>query len=240
MRLTSRPRSIVSAAFVLIFSAIEVAAQTRPLPYLYLEVRNRSGILTPGPDGIITVPNNERIQARICMKVRSVADAFEMFEIQASNQHPDYFKNRPPPNVRLQVRQVVAQGTRDVPVRVASSGHGKNLTLYDVDATFDILEADEVREKHVRGFLEWMRESLKNENRSDLVRGMTEEPYLGRAVALYSEMYVNNPVGIYQITARYEPSTPENWRGVLMADPLKIRVIFKADFFDVMKAAAKK
>jgi hypothetical protein len=174
------------------------------------------------------------------MKVRSVSDAFEMLEIQAFNQHPDYFKNRPPPNVSLQVRQVVAQGTRDVPVRIVSSGHGKNVTLYDMDATFDILEADQVREKHIRGFLEWMLEYLKNENRTDLTRTITEEPYLGRAVASYNEMYVNNPVGTYQVTARYEPSTAENWRGVLMADPLKIRVVFKADFFDVMKAGAKK
>jgi hypothetical protein len=233
-------RSIVSAACVLIFSVIEVAAQTRPLPYLYLEVRNQSGILTPGPDGIITVPNNERIQARIYMRVRSVSDAFEVLTIRASNQHPEYFNNRPPPNVSLQVRQVVAQGTRDVPVRIVSSGGGKNVTLYDIDATFDILEGDEVRDKHIRGFLEWMREYLKNENRTDLTRIMTEEPYLGRAVASYNEMYINNPVGTYQITARYEPSTAENWRGVLMTDPLKIRVIFKGDFFDVMKAGAKK
>jgi hypothetical protein len=53
-------------------------------------------------------------------------------------------------------------------------------------------------------------------------------------------MYINNPTGTYRITARYTPSTAENWKGVLTTDPLMIRVIFKADFFDVMKAGAKK
>ena len=65
-----------------------------------------------------------------------------------------------------------------------------------------------------------------------------KETYLARALPVYEEMYLNNPVGTYEITARYAPSTPGNWKGVLTTDALKIRVIFKADFFDPMKPKA--
>jgi len=137
--------TLVTVALIL----TTVEAQKPTLPYLYFEVWNENGKLSPDQSGFITVANNERIRLRVCMKVKSVEDAFENLEIQALNQHPDYFKHRSPPNITIQVKQVTAT-KKDVPFRILSSGGGKNLTVYDVDATLDILEAKEIREKHIR------------------------------------------------------------------------------------------
>lgn len=222
---------------VLALIVITVGAQKTTLPYLYFEVWNENGKLSPDENGLITVANNERIRLRVCMKVKSVADAFEKLEIQALNQHPDYFKHRPPPNTTLQVTQVTAQGNRDVPFRVLSSGGGKNLTVYDVDATLDILEANEIREKHIREFLAWMLKYVAKENPSGLPYFMADkDAFITRSLPTYEERYINNPVGNYEIIASYAPSTAKNWRGILRTQPLKVRVIHKADFFDSMKA----
>ena len=228
-------RRISSIAVLFIVAVATAAAQTPAPPYLYLEARSQGGIVKPGADGFITVANNERIQTRVCLKVRSVSDAFESLEIQASNQHPDYFKDRPPAKVTLHARQIDAP-TREVPVRIVSSGGGKNLTLYDVDATFDILEPPQLRQQHIRDFAEWMWDFAKTRGPSGRSPSMPDkDTWVARAWPAYEEMYLNNPVGAYEITARYAPSTPGNWKGVLTTDPLKIRVVFKADFFDVMK-----
>lgn len=213
-----------------------VGAQKTTLPYLYFEVWNENGKLDPDKSGFITVANNERIRLRVCMKVKSIADAFEKLEIQALNQHPDYFKHRPPPNITIQVKQVTGEGKTDVPVRILSSGGGKSLTVYDVDATLDILEGKEIRENHIREFLASMLEYVAKENPSGLPDFMADkDAFIERSLPIYEERYINNPVGIYEIIARYAPSTAENWRGILRTRPLKVRVIHQADFFDFMK-----
>jgi hypothetical protein len=139
--------------------------------------------------------------------------------------------------VTLQVKQILAQGTVDVPIRIVSSGGGKNITLYNVDATFDMLEPREVRETRIRNFLEWMLDVARKNGGANLAESAVNSR--DKLISLYDEKYVNNPVGTYQITARYSPSTAENWRGVLVTNPLRIRVIFKADFFDAMKGGVK-
>jgi hypothetical protein len=88
------------------------AAQSRPLPYLSVELWNSNGKVAPAADGFITVPNNERIRTRVFLRVRSVSDPVEDLEIQATNQHPDYFKARPPANLTLQVQQLAPEGAR--------------------------------------------------------------------------------------------------------------------------------
>ena len=213
-------------------TSITAGAQTRAVPYLYLEIWNQQGVVRPGADGFITVANNERVTMRVMLKVPAVSDRFEQLEILAGNQHPDYFKNRPPANITIQVRQ----GTTSCPVRIVSSGGGKNVTVYNVDADFDILEARDVRQQHVRDFLTWMFETMQTADPAATSRlAPDKEAFLTRSVPVYDEMYINNPVGLYEVTARYAPSTPENWRGVLTTPPIKLRVIFRADFFDVMK-----
>jgi hypothetical protein len=117
-----------------------------------------------------------------------------------------------------------------------SSGGGTNVTVYDVDVSFDILETPQARRQHIRQFADWMWDFATTRRAAALPQAMGDkETYATRAVPLYDEMYINNPVGTYEITARYAPSTPRNWSGVLTSEPLKIRVIFKADFFDPMK-----
>jgi hypothetical protein len=57
-----------------------------------------------------------------------------------------------------------------------------------------------------------------------------------RLVEHFEESYVNNPPGDYEITARYTPTTAENWKGTLVSAPVRLRVVNAGDFFDVIKA----
>lgn len=223
--------------FLLLASILTTAgAQTTTLPYLYFEVWNEKGRVSPDENGFIVVANNERINLRVCMRVKSVEAAFEMLSIQALNQPPDYFKHRPPPNITIHVKQPIAGAKRDVPFRILSSGGGKNLTVYNVAATLDILEAKEIREKHIREFLAWMLEYVDKENPGGLPYFMADQDaFIKRSLPAYEERYINNPVGTYEVVARYAPSTAENWGGTLRTKPLKVRVIHRADYFDLMK-----
>ncbi|HEY5883611.1 MAG TPA: hypothetical protein VIT88_02945 [Pyrinomonadaceae bacterium] len=228
-------RHCVITFVTLVLLVINVGAQKPSLPYLYFEVWNDNGKVRPDQSGFITVPNNERIRLRVYMKVKSVEDRFETLQIRALNQHPDYWKHRSPPNVTIQVKQVTANKT-EVPFRILSSGGGKHLTVYDVDATLEILEAKEIREKRIHEFLTWMLEYVAKEHPGGLPHFMADkDAFVKRSLPFYEEKYINNPVGIYEITARYAPSTAENWRGILRTKPLKLRVIHKADPFDFMK-----
>jgi hypothetical protein len=228
------------AIAVSLAAAVSIAAaQTGPLPSLSVEVWSTGGKVAPGADGFIDVPNNERIRTRVFLRVRAVSDLFEDLEIQA-NQHPDYFKNRPPPNLTLHVRQR-APDSRTVPIRITSSGGGKDLTIYDVDTTFDILEPPEVREGHVREFLTWQWDYLNKASPNGVPYWMADKSgFMTQVLPVYTDMYINNPVGTYEVAARYAPSTAQNWRGVLTSSPLKVRVSFKADFFDVLRGDLKK
>ena len=209
-----------------------LSAQQPQPPYLFFRLIAPQGLVTPGPDRPTEVANNQRIALQICIRVRSVEDRFEQPDIQALNQHPDYFKNRPPANITLSVRRVRAGGGEEVPIRVNSSGGGKDLTLHYVRADIDILEEKEVRLKRVEQFVEWMA-AQPEASRSGLLQAPGGK---SRMAALFEDQYINNPPGDYEFIARYAPTSPDNWRGSLVSAPLRIKVVDQGDFLDVMKA----
>lgn len=217
---------------VLASVAVALAAQQPQPPYLFFRLIAPQGFVTPGPGRPTEVANNQRIALQICIRVRSVEDRFEQPDIQALNQHPDYFKERPPANITLSVRRIRAGGGDEVPIRVSSSGGGKDITLHYVQADIDMLEEKEVRLKRVRQFVEWMA-AQPGASRSRLL----EEPDgKSRMAALFEEQYINNPPGEYEFLARYAPTTPDNWRGSLVSAPFRIKVVDRGDFLDALKA----
>jgi hypothetical protein len=160
-----------------------------------------------------------------------VADRFEQPDIQALNQHPDYFKERPPANITLSVRRVWARGGEEVPFRVSSSGGGKDLTVYYVQADIDVLEEKEVRLKRAEQLVEWMAAQAPEGSRL-----LESAGGKSRMAALFEEQYVNTPPGEYEFIARYAPTTQDNWRGSLVSAPIRIKVVDHGDLFDAMKA----
>lgn len=201
-------------------------------PYLYIRLVTAHGTQTPPPGRPSLVPNNERIQFQVCVEARTVEERLEQPEIQALNQHPEYFKHRPPPNVSLSVRRITAAGRQEVPFRVNSSGGGKDLTVYSVNADIDLLEDKAARLRKAEQFVEWMAARLPGDPRSHLLQSA---PGRQQLAGYFEEQYVNNPPGDYEIIARYTPTTAENWRGALVSAPFLIKVIDNGDFFDVLR-----
>jgi hypothetical protein len=125
-------------------------------------------------------------------------------EIRALNQHPDYYKARPPANIMLSVRRVTVGSRQEVPFRVNSSGGGKDLAIWYVSADIDLLEDKDVRLKRAGQFVEWMAAQVPEDSRARLLSGLIGN---GGIVAYFEEQYINNPPGDYEIIARYTPST---------------------------------
>jgi hypothetical protein len=209
-----------------------LTAQQPPTPYLFLRLITPRGIVTPVPGRPTEVANNQRIAFQICIRASTVADQLEQPQIQALNQHPDYFKNRPPANITLSVRRVTARGREDVPFRINSSGGGKDLAVHYVEADVDILEDKQVRLKRAEQFVEWMAAQSPGDSGSHLLLGAEGK---GRLAAHFEEQYINNPPGDYEVIARYTPTTPQNWRGSLISAPFRMKVVDDGDFLDVLK-----
>lgn len=218
--------------FGLIACAAVAAQQSQP-PYLFLRLNTSHGLVTLTPDRPAEVPNNQRISLQICIKAKTIADQFEQPEIRALNQHPDYYKSRPPANVTLSVRRVTASSRQKVPFRVNSAGGGKDLAIWYVSADIDLLEEKDVRLKRAGQFVEWMAAQVPEDSRARLLSGPIRN---GGIVAYFEEQYINNPPGDYEIIARYTPSTPQNWKGSLATPPVRIKVTDNGDFFDGLKA----
>ena len=219
-------------ALGLIAGAAVSAEQSQP-PYLFLRLNTPHGLVTLAPGRPAEVPNNQRISLQICVKAKTVADRFEQPEIRALNQHPDYYKVRPPANIMLSVRRVTAGSRQEVPFRVNSSGGGKDLAIWYVSADIDLLEDKDVRLKRAGQFVEWMAAQVPEDARARLLSGPIGR---GSLVSYFEEQYINNPPGDYEIIARYTPSSPQNWKGSLVMPPVRIKVTDNGDFFDGLKA----
>ena len=119
-----------------------------------------------------------------------------------------------------------------MPFRVNSSGGGKDLAVYFVNVDLDMLEEKTVRLQRAAQFVDWMLAQSPDDARSHLLETPAGKQ---RLIEHFEESYTNNPPGDYEITARYTPTTPQNWRGTLVSAPARLRVVNAGDFFDAIK-----
>lgn len=193
------------------------------------------------PGRAAQVASNEAIRLEVCIRARAVEDRFEQPQIRALNQHPEYFANRPPPNIALTLHRVLRDGRpgdgpasrKAMPFRVNSPGGGKDLAVYFVNVDLDMLEERTVRLQRAAQFVDWMIAQAPADARSHMLETSSAKQ---RLIEHFEESYINNPPGDYEITARYTPTTPENWKGTLVSAPARLRVVDAGDFFDVIKA----
>ena len=235
----------VPALLLGLLSAFCAAAQKPGTPYLYFRLNTPRGTQTLEPGRPAQVSSNESIRLEVCIRAGTVEDRFEQPDIRALNQHPEYFTHRPPPNIVVALHRVLPGGRpgsppgsppgsrKDVPFRVNSSGGGKDLAVYFVNVDLDMLEERAVRLRKAEQFVDW----ILAQTPADIRSRMLETPAAKqRLVERFEETYINNPPGDYEITARYTPTTPENWQGTLVSAPARLRVVNTGDFFELIKA----
>jgi hypothetical protein len=206
-----------------------IAAAQQP-PYLYLRQVTTAGVQTLARNHAIQVANHDRIHLQICIRARNVAEKIEQPEVRAANQDPGYFAHRPGPNISLSIQHVIGNERQDVPFRLNSSGLGKDLDVYWVDADIDILEEKAARLQKAEQLVTWIASQPGGERQSQLLQ---HSP--GTLAIYFEEQYINNPPGDYQITAKYTPTTGQNGSGGLTSAPVRIHVMDAGDFFDALK-----
>lgn len=209
------------------------AAQRAPAPSLYFRLVSPRGIQTLGRERSVESPSNAPIRLQVCVRAMRVEDHFEQPDLEADNKGPEYFAHRPPPNIVVAIRSI--DSGEDVQFRVNSSGGGKDLAVYFVDAEIDLLEEKSVRLRKAEDFVDWMLAQPGGERQSQLLRDAKQ-----RLVEQFAEQYIYNPPGEYEIRARYTPSTAGNWAGTLESRPARIRVVESRDFFEAIKAKVGK
>lgn len=171
--------------------------------------------------------SNARIPLQVCIQAKTVSDSFEQPRVEGLNQAP----GGPPANVKLSIWKVTAAGRQEVTFRVNSSGAGKDLTLWWVDADMDVLEDQSVRLERARKFVEWV-DSQGADARSQLLQAPGGKE---RLAAYFEEQYIRNPPGEYEIVARYTPATVGNGKGTLTSAPFRLTVTDAADFFESLE-----
>ena len=215
--------------------AATALAQAPAFPYLYITHTTSDGKQVEATSQPIQFSNHERLNLRVCLRTRAVGDPIEQLEIQAVNQHPDYFRQRAGPNVTLKVIQIAAQPQEGISCRVNSSGGGKSLTVHYVNAEIDLLEDRAVRRQRAQGFVEWIAAEARRQGaKSQALSIMNGDPRQMQAMVDQMEnQYVNNPAGDYEIVAHYQPvSRGRHWTGTLVSRPFRVRVVPGPDFFD--------
>ena len=196
-------------------------------PVLYLSHTDQQGKRVRLGADPIRVPGNQRIPLDVCLDAGGVRQPIEQLEVQAVNQHPDYFKNRPPANITLVVRRLTQQGARDVSFTITSSGGGQDLSLHYRNADLDIIADTAVREAKFREFASSIMARAVQEPSAtpDAVARLTRPGTIDNFVRYFeaSNMAYIAP-GEYEITAFYAPTTPDHWRGRVVSRPIRITV----------------
>jgi len=179
----------------------------------------------------IRVPGNTRIDLNVVLDAGNLAERIEQLEIKADNQGPDYFKYRPPANIKLAVRRLTPQGKEDVSISVFSSGGGGTLNVEHIQVYLGIIVDATIREAKFREFFE-----------SNIACALKESPAPEIAALLNSPATIDNMIryyqgstmayiapGDYEITAYYTPTTADHWHGHLTSTPARITV-YEAEF----------
>ena len=117
--------------FFLGLAAAAMAVAQQP-PYLFLRLVTPAGTQVLAPNQVVQVKNSERIRLQVCIRARSVADRFEQPAIQAVNQAPGYFQNRPGPNITLSIKRIAGNDALQPSVRVVQAPifHGHAFSLH--------------------------------------------------------------------------------------------------------------
>ena len=219
-------RRFRASLFLLAPLAAPAFGQAPELYLLYTDSQPKQVRLGAQP---VRVPGNQRIRLAVTLDAGNLREPVEQPEVKAENQAPGYFSARPPANVTFRVRLLRPQGPQEVSVRVYSSGLGKNLNVYFVDADLDIVADQAERDLKFREFVSRIIERAKQESPELAARllGPQSIEAMTRYISETDLAYIHP--GEYEITAYYTPTTADHWRGRLVSKPARVTV-YEAEY----------
>lgn len=206
------------------------------LPSLSVEFLDSNGKKISIEDGIVSVKSYEKIHLKVLLTVNSVEDQFEALSIEAQNQMKGSPFGQPSPNLSLSVVDTL-KTTKTLPCRITCSGSGKSLTVYYLSLDIELLEEKSLREKKVGEFVEWSAQESLLIERTKKMSEEEKKSYFAAIRKHFDSFYLYNPPGLYELSARYQPATPDHWKGILQSAPVRFRVEEAGSSLDAMKQA---
>lgn len=155
--------------------------------------------------------------------------------LRARNQHPDYWRNRPPPSVELSVHRLNGRTRVAVPFRVTSGGAGSPLYAEVLILEPEALRHAKLREharEHAERFFAFSRQHLGTGAGAE--GAMTSDRYIG----VLDLRYQYAPPGYYEVVARYAPPADAECPEALESEPLGVEVYEAGDSLSKWRAEA--
>ncbi len=234
-------KKLVHGTLVIILWSVSVKAglpqSASSSPYLsfkFSKESNQKGNLVDNP---IILKRAERLEFQIQFVTTAPYRAspgidYGPLSIRATNQHPDFFKERPGPTVSLEVTRVGTNERDLLPIRIFSSGQGYGNGVHYLSVSIDILEPESVRQNRLDQFTSQLRE-LAQASGFSAAGGMNESARLqGRSP--FNELYISNPPGVYDLRAAFQPDRAVAQGRILTASAL-VRVLDGPDSLELLK-----
>jgi hypothetical protein len=231
----------IHGTLVIIFCSVGVKAglaQSASFsPYLSFKFSGENSQKGQLPQSPVILKRAERLEFQIQYVTNapyrtSQGIDYGPLSIRATNQHPDFFKERPGPTVSLEVTRVGTNERELLPIRIFSSGQGYGDGVHYLSVSIDILEAESVRQKKLDQFTSQLRE-LASASGFSGAGAMNESARLQGSSA-FNELYIGNPPGVYNLKAVFQPDRAVAQGKTLTASAL-VRVLDGPDSLDLIK-----
>jgi hypothetical protein len=235
-------KSLIHGTLVIIFWSVSIkAGLPQPASFsLYLSFKfsgenNQKGNLPQNP---VILKRAERLEFQIQYVTNtpyrtSGGIDYGPLSIRATNQHPDFFKERPGPTVSLEVRRVGTNERELLPIRIFSSGQGYGNGVHYLPVSIDILEPHNVRQKRLDQFTSQLRE-LASASAFSGAGAMNESARLQGTRTHFDEFYISNAPGVYDLKAVFQPD-PAVAQGRTLTASALVRVLDGPDSLDLLK-----
>src|SRR6266511_3706628 len=205
------------------------------MSFKFSKESNQKGNLVDNP---IILKRAERLEFQIQFVTTAPYRAspgidYGPLSIRATNQHPDFFKERPGPTVSLEVTRVGTNERDLLPIRIFSSGQGYGNGVHYLSVSIDILEPQSVRQNRLDQFTSQLRELASASGLSG-AGAMNESARLQGTRTYFDEFYISNAPGVYDLKAVFQPD-PAVAQGRTLTASALVRVLDGPDSLDLLK-----
>jgi hypothetical protein len=233
-------KRLVHGTLVIIFWSVSVKAglPQSPSPYLSLKFNEGNNQREKSPQSPVILKRAERLEFQIQYVTNAPYRAsrgidYGPLSIRATNQHPDFFKERPGPTVSLEVRRVGTNERELLPIRIFSSGQGYGNGVHYLSVSIDILEPQNVRQNRLDQFISQLRELALASGFSG-AGAMNESARLQGMRTYFDEFYISNAPGVYDLKAVFQPD-PAVAQGRTLTASALVRVLDGPDSLELLK-----
>jgi hypothetical protein len=233
-------KRVVHGTLVIIFWSVSVKAgfpQSASFsPYLSLKFSEGNNQTVKLPHSPVILKRAERLEFQIQFVTNAPYRAsrgidYGPLSIRATNQHSDFFKERPGPTVSLEVRRIGTNERELLPVRIFSSGQGYGNGVHYLSVSIDILESESVRQNKLDQFTKELWELAQA---SGFSAGAMNESAKLQGRSPFNELYISNPPGVYDLRAVFQLDHAVAHGKTLTASAL-VRVLDGPDSLEQLK-----